>query len=289
MNNGKKYIIFWLLCLTFHFSNAQDLIVTNDGDSIECKITRITSDFIHFSVFDKSGILLMRSRLPVSQIRQYKKSEISSEENEPQQPSNDDRVVIEEFKPAKIRLSLNSGYTYQFGGYDGLPQAYKSQVQSLWNIGGELHYFIWEDFGIGGKYNRISTKANQDFEPPVSTAFGFSSLRDEYIKFNYLAVSLLYRSFLYDDHVMNYFLSGGVISYRTDGKGDGIPFYQEGQTFGLAFGISTDLLLTENFGIGLGGELNIAQMSEFDNNGTVVPASFSLTRIDLTIGVRFLK
>ena len=268
-------------------SYSQDVIITNQSDTIDCKITRVTNDFIHFSVFDKSGVLLMRSRLPLSEIAHYTQ-DLTAIPTEPQ-INEDEKVIFDEFKIPSLRLALNTGFTYQLGGYDGLPRSYADQLQSLWHFGGELNYFLTDNFGIGVKYSYIFTTADQDFEPPISTIFGFSRLRDERVTFNYLAVSLMHRSIFSDDQAVNYFISGGIVRYRTDGLGDGVPFFQEGSTFGVALGISYDFRFIESVGMGAGLEVNIARLSEFDNNGTVVPADFSLSRIDLTLGVRLFR
>ncbi|WP_436516073.1 hypothetical protein [Ekhidna sp. To15] len=286
----NRYLFFFVLFLIFRCASAQDLIVTSEGDSIDCKITRITGEFIHFSVIDKSGVLLMRSRLPLSKVEYYEQSTTPTE-NKPSNPerSPEDRVTIEYFEPSKFRLSMTTGYTYQLGGYEGLPSSYKSQVQSLWNFGSELNYFVNDNLGIGAKYSYIYTKANEDFVSPFNTAFGFSSLTDEKIRFNYIGMSLMFRNFSSDDQVLNYLLSVGMIKYRTDGFGDGVPFYQDGNTIGFILGVSYDFILMKSFGVGFGAELNIARMSEFDNNGTVVLADFNLTRFDFTIGIRLFQ
>lgn len=291
----KHFCFFVLLLLVQICARSQDLVVTTEGDSIDCKITRVSDEFIHFSVFDKSGILLVRSRLPLAQVQYYEQGELFPEEDNENdkpgiaEPNQENRIIIDEFDPATFRLAINLGYTYQFGGYEGLPRTYQNQLKSLWHLGGEFNYFFSENIGIGAKYNHVFTNANEDFEPPISTAFGFSQLRDERVKFSYIALSLLYRNFLYDDQVVNYFVSGGIVKYRTDGMGDGVPFYQEGDTFGAVLGVSYDFLLMESFGIGVGVEVNIARLTEFDNNGTVINADFSLTRVDFTLGIRLYK
>ena len=52
----KHFLVLLIFLLTYYSSNAQDVIITNDGDSIDCKITRVTNEFVHFTIFDKSGI-----------------------------------------------------------------------------------------------------------------------------------------------------------------------------------------------------------------------------------------
>lgn len=285
-----RYLLFFLFLAIFSYAKSQDIIVTVEQDTIDCKITRIGEEFIHFSVFDKSGVLLMKSRLPLNIIEYYRQAETDQEVlKKATEAIEENKVSLEYFDPALFRLALNTGYTHQLGGYGGLPNSYQRQVKSLWNFGGELHYFLTENVGVGAKVNHVRTKANEDFEPPFSTAFGFTSLRDELIKFTYVGVSVIYRNFFYDDQAVNYFVSGGIINYRTDFLGDGNAFYQEGDTFGVVLGMSYDFILTENFGLGFGAEINLARMSHLDNNGQTVFADFNLTRIDLTFGIRLLK
>jgi len=287
----KRYFFLVLLLVVFSGVNGQDVIVTNDQDTIDCKITRVTDEFIHFSIFDKSGVLLMRSRLPMSQVQSFQQAEVEPVKEPLDQPSEkkENPPLYDDFEPAKFRLSANTGFTYQLGGYEGLPSSYREQLQSLWSFGGELHYFLSDKLGIGAKYNYVFTNANEDFEPPFSTAFGFSSIKDEKVQFTYLGLSVLLRDILYDDQTVNYFIAGGIINYRTDLLADGIPYFQEGNTFGFALGVGYDFILLDNFGVGIGLEVNIARLSEYNDNGNIVAADFSLTRIDLTAGIRLFK
>lgn len=231
----------------------------------------------------------MRSRLPLSEVESYEQSdfetEVETNQNEPE-ITDQNRLILPDFKLAKFRLSLNAGYTYQFGGYEAWPDSYQKQLQSLWNLGGDFHYFPSEVFGLGIKYNHIFTKADQDFDPQ---RYGISSIRDEKIRFSYAALSLMYRNILADDQMIQYFIAGGFIQYKTDGLLDGNPYNERGDTFGVALGVTYDFLVTENFGIGAGAEINIANLSEIESNGAVIPVDFSITRIDLTVGLRFLK
>lgn len=285
-----KILLFCCLILCIHSKLvAQDTIVTVEQDTISCKITRVSNEFVHFTVFDKTGIVLMRSRLPLSKIQQYEQTESQRDpivSNESVAKEEKELLSYEEERPSKIRVGLNTGYTYQFGGYEGLPATYKNQLQSLWNFAGEANYFVSKHIGLGARYSYIFTKANEDLDPRI---FGFSQLRDEKVNFTYLALSLMYRKFFYEDQIINYFVSGGIINYRTDGLGDGVPFYQEGDTFGFAFGFSYDLLLTEHIGMGIGAEANIATLRSFIHNGVSVPADFKLNRLDITLGLRLFK
>ncbi len=277
-----------------YYVQSQDMIVTNERDTIECKITRITTEFIHFSVFDKSGILLMRSRLPLSGISHYAKNEVEQTVFE---IKAEDQIQFEDYKQPVFRLSLNTGYTYQFGGYKNTQDSYASQLRSLWNLGVEFHYFPSEGFGLGVKYNRLSTDAEDEFDPAIELRLDptqplfITSIADEKVTFDYIAISLVHRNILSDDQSVNYFIAGGIIRYKADGKfvtsNEGtISFVEEGETYGVSLGVSYDFRFMENIGLGAGLEINIARITELSLNDLVAPADFSISRVDLTLGIR---
>ena len=189
-----------------------------------------------------------------------------------------------------FRVALNAEYTYQYEGYDDLPNSYVKQVTSLFNIGSEVHIFPSETFGIGVKYNRITTASNEDFEPMRNSPFVPKSIKEN-IRFNYLALSLLSRqSIVNQDHILYYSFSGGIIHYRDDGIQDGFPFFEEGETFGIALGIGYDYALHEKYGVGLTIEINLARVNSININGTTFSGvNFGISRLDFTAGFRFFK
>ena len=279
-------LVLFLLCISWTVL-SQDKIITHQNDTIDCKITRVTNEFIHFSVFDKSGILLMRSRLPMSAVKDYTQSALTTDK--PPDLYEEERATDMTYTisdPPKFILSVNTGFTYQFGGYRGMPKSYQEQVQTLWNVGGSLMFFLEDSWGFGMKYNHIFTPAEEDFEDNTGRII---ELRDELIRFNYLAMSLSFRNFISESEVVHYNLSGGLLTYRTDLIFDGLPRYEEGSTFGGTFGVVYDFILTENLGVGLGIEVTIAKMTSIEVNGTSVPVDFDLSRVDITAGLRIFK
>lgn len=285
MRRLKKYFVFFVCLIVSYSALSQDIIITNDGDTIKCKITRIENEYIHFSVYD-NGILSLKSRLPHSAIQSFfQKSD--EEEKENVNELKNEEVFFDEITPTVFRLSLNAGFTYQVEGYEGYPSSYKNQLQTFFHYGGDLHFFMFRsNFGIGIKYNRIQTKANEDFEQPFIAAFGFSELRDEEIIFRYLGASFTYRHYLLDDQVLNFSLGAGNVKYSTEGFGDGILFYEEGETLGITLGLSYDLIFVQYFGIGFGVEANIANLDEITKDGVTLPIDFGISRIDFTLGFR---
>ena len=287
----RKFLPLLFFLLFYQLVSAQDIIVTNEGDTIDCKITRITNEFLHFTVYDDSGIILMRSRLPLAAIQYYEQREVREEPVEQPEPNpppsipEEEQPVLGDYEPPQFRLALNGGFTYQFGGYDGAPDSYKQQMQTLWNFDGELHYLTPEGVGIGFKYSYIFTKADQDF---ISGNGSVTQFRDELVRFHYAGLSVMYRKSFYDQAVQ-YFLSGGVLNYKTDLLIDGQPFYQRGESFGVIFGISYDFQLLKSVGTGIGAQILIANISEMDNNGNNISTDFNVSRIDITLGIRLYQ
>ena len=282
--------LFWCCAAAF----SQDTLITNEGDTIACKITRVTDDFIHFSVFDKSGVLLMRSRLPLSSIQSYNQISSAAEATPEIAPIGDakDDFVPDLERPPTFRLAINGGFSYQFGGYDHFPRSYTSQVQTLWNIGGDFFYYPFAKLyyplaklGFGFRYTYTSTGANEDFGTPPNIV----TLRDEKIQFSSYGLSVLYRRELYSDNFLNYFIASEFIHYRTDFLFDGIAYYESGTTTGLTIGCQYDMMLSQRFGLGLGGSVTLATLSEINSNGSIFSTDFSISRVDLSVGLRLYK
>ena len=285
-----KYLLFILFAfLSFGFTYSQDIIVTNQGDSVDCKITKVTDTYVHFTVFDGTGLVLTRSRLPLSEIASYVQSEESEESENPtnSEIKREDLFVLDSYAVPRFRLSIDGGFTYQFAGYDGFPPSYKNQVQTLWGFGGEIDYFIARSkFGIGLKYYYSFTEANDDLLLIDGTVL---EVRDELIQFNFAGASVLLRKISADDQLIHFYLMGGLLFYQTSLTINGDPLRQEGDTFGAGFGVNYDYRLSERVGVGVGLELLIAQLSQITVNGVTQVGEFDVSRINLTVGLRFYK
>ncbi|MEM6644010.1 MAG: hypothetical protein AAF616_13600 [Bacteroidota bacterium] len=290
--NASKLLGFCLLTVLLYSAQGQDLIVTTEGDSITCKITRISDDYLHFSVFDvRSGVLLMRSRLPLSSVKSYYQdakepadTEITAKDFGPPLEGEDNEYQ----RSRSFKIGLSGGYSYQFSGYDGLPRSYQKQVENLWNIEAHLHYFISQNTALGFVYSRVQTSADEDFGPPLSNLFGFSQLRNEKIVFQLLALSLVFSDLnAYDG--LNFIIDVGSLKYRTDFLADGSEFFQEGNTIGGRVGLSYDIMLTSDFAIEVGAKILLARFSRINDNGTIVQTDFEVPRIDLSVGFSFLQ
>jgi len=264
-------------------AKGQDQIITKAGDTINCKITRISSDYIHFQIDDSTGPI--RSRIEKDKVLSYfqKEEPTLPTINSPVEEKQDDALARfgESIESHKLRVGLNTGFTYQFGGYEGRPKSYTQQIRTLWNFGGELHYMVWSSVGIGVKYNRISTKVDD-----INNGFHFI----EDVRFQFLALSVLLGRPGRESGDVHYVISGGRLSYRDDGTIDGQNFFEEGETIGISLEMGYDFELSSDFAAGINLGLTVARINELDvPAGTITGVAFDVSRIDLTVGIRYLK
>ena len=95
----------FIIALLIFISNSiysQDLIVTNDGDSINCKITAVETDNIYFTFKHNDEIrntLLSKSDIKAIQFDYFQKSETPIDK------------AIESNNPQRLRFAFNIGYS----------------------------------------------------------------------------------------------------------------------------------------------------------------------------------
>ena len=290
----KKILFFLLISITCLTAKAQDQIITKAGDTLNCKITRISSGYIHFEISDITGPI--RTRIERSKVQSFYQAE---EQQQPQveigDPKSEEEVSINDrfsdyIESNKFRIVLNTGFTYQFGGYENHPSTYARQLRTFLHLGADIQFFPTDGFGFGVKYNRTSTSAQENFNPFFAQAFNASTI-DEKVRFHYIGFSLLSRQPRGSDQYILYSITGGKVMYRDDGfKDTNTPFFEHGDSFALELAIGYDYILDSNLAVGIGFALNIGRINEYDTpNGTVNGADFDVSRFDATIGLRFLK
>ncbi len=290
----KKILFFLLVSISCLIAKGQDQIITKAGDTLNCKITRISSGYIHFQISDATGPI--RSRIERSNVLSFYQAE------EPQQPQGqigdpktEEEVGISDrfadlIESNRFRIVLNTGFTYQFGGYENHPTSYARQLRTFVHLGADIQFFPTDRFGVGLKYNRTSTPAQENFDPSFAQAFGTNSI-EEKVRFHYVGFSLLSRQPRGSDQYLIYSIAGGKVMYRDDGfKDNNVPYFEHGDSFALELAIGYDYILDSNLAVGVGFALNIGRINEYETpSGTVNGANFDVSRFDLTLGLRFLK
>ncbi|TAJ05793.1 hypothetical protein DMA11_23060 [Marinilabiliaceae bacterium JC017] len=286
----KSFIIFIIsfLCLT---GKAQDLIVTSEGDSINCKITKTKGDMVYFTfkhVDEYRSTLLPLSKIQDQKYAYYQESEV---------PANEivGRKVIKPW-----RVAFNLGYGHNIAKVsDNVPDGLEDYVKGLksgFQFGGDVTYYFSDAIGVGGKYLMFKS-SNEMNNIVVTDDFGkqkYGDISDE-VKVTFIGPTFSTRYL--NAAKTNAFITGislGYMGYRDD-KVFIDKYKLTGSTLGLAFDLGYDFSLSEKVSLGFQASYIAGNLSRYEvsNGSTTETVDLekdeyeSLHRLDFSIGIRF--
>lgn len=158
-NNYIFFLSFFLL--SFFSSVSQDLIVTQQNDSLNCYIKKVKPDYIHF-LFKNSNAEVINSLLPKDSVTYFEfnffeESELSLE------------VLKLEKKHTGVFLAADIAYSNRLGSIDSnIPSSWSKQLKNGFAFSLQFAYFFSNTGGMGILYNNHST--NVEFSG--SSTFG---------------------------------------------------------------------------------------------------------------------
>lgn len=295
MENIKMKYIFVIVAITFISVSlqAQDLIITNEGDSLNCKITKIKTDNIYFTFKHKEEI--RSTLLPISQVNYYQYNFFQISEV----PS--DKVGGNEIYP-HFRAGFNGGWSYRVAKLaESIPsdfEQYMKDLKSGYHYGLDLLYYFSEQLGFGFKYNVYRSKNNIDnvyvSRPDGSTQFG--KMSDD-ISINFIGPFFSTR--LLNANKENSFLFNLGIGYMgyMDKTVLITDYTIKGNTLGLCWDIGYDIGISKSMAIGFQLSYLIGTLTKYELNDGINTETIklekdnyeNLSRIDLSIGLRFSK
>jgi hypothetical protein len=289
----KKLFILALLIIAANSIYSQDLIVTTDGDSINCKITKVKTDNIYFTFKHKDEIrstLLPITKIKIHQFDYFQTSEVPKDK------------VVGYANYQHFRIAINGGYSYQTAKIaESVPSDFKNYIKELksgYHFGGDLTYYFSEPLGFGFKYYLFKSSNSLDniYIEDVDGNRTYGKMSDD------LTISFIGPTFstrLLNHDKSNAFLmniSLGYMGYSND-KVIIDNYKMTGSTMGLSFDIGYDIGLSENLSLGFQVSFLTGTLFEYDwNDGTKTETIKlekgeyeSLNRIDFSVGLRFSK
>ena len=292
-----KKIFLFAISVFLIISNleAQDLIVTNSGDSINCKITKTTKEYIHFTF--KHDTEIRNTLLPVNQVSTQQKNYFSVSEL----PAN---YTHKEFFP-HFRIAIDGGWQYRTAklasGMDRDLQEHYRKMKSGFHYDLQAAYFFTESMGIEAMFsqqlfgNKLGYGSLTDKEGNLIGSGEFN----EKISFNYIGANYLVR--LFDSKKKNSWLFSigfGYMGYNDRLFFDNVErLKMTAGTLGTNMAIGYDIGLSENFGLGfklslMGGTFsNYKQTKNGMTTNETMPdkTSEGLGTVKLSVGLRFNK
>jgi len=272
---------------------SQDLIVTNEGDSINCKITKVKPDNIYFTFKHKDEIrstLLPLSGIKVHQFNYFQKSEVPK-----------DKVVAYE-NYQHFRIAINGGFSYQTAKVaESVPSEFKDYIKELksgYHFGGDLTYYFTEPLGFGIKYYLFKSSNSLDniYVKDINGNRTYGKMSDD------LTISFIGPTFstrLLNYNKRNAFLMNLSLGYMGYSNDEVIidKYKMTGSTMGLSFDIGYDIGLSKNLSLGfqiscLAGTLVKYEWDDGTKKETIKLEKGeyeSLSRFDFSVGLRFCK
>ncbi|MGG7661057.1 outer membrane beta-barrel protein [Dyadobacter sp. BHUBP1] len=270
----KNFLFTFLVCLIgIAAAHAQDLIVTTSGDSIRCKITREQGNFVYFT-YNKFGVpaktLMATSDIADKRTNFY---------HEPVE-------IVSKPVFNRWQYRFHGGYSRRVARVSDQvspgAMSYLKKMRSGYTLGGDIHYFISEPFGLGAKYsyNHYQFK-NAGFQDRVNL--------------NYFAVSALNRLVLQSGSDVYIGANMGYQSYKDQVNSNGAPVSITGGTVGVGLEIGYGMRMSDasklylNFSV-LSGTISKVNVNSGGRKETVQLEKGeyeSLARLELTLGLVF--
>lgn len=289
-----KAILLLILVISFPvLLFAQDLIVKTDGDSINCKITKVKDGIIYFTY--QEGKELLNTLLFTDKVKIYQYNYSST-------AIVNDKDVRGNMRISHFRLAVNGGLGYRLGKISSdVPSEFKQYVKDLksgYSYGVDMSYYFNEKFGAGFKYSVFSSNNEMDdIYVKYSNGTIKSGKMSDDISLSFIGPCFMTRYYRNDSQ--NYLLMNiglGYLGYTN--KAVLITDYTiKGNTVGLCAELGYDLALSENIAIGFLFSYVAGVMTEYElsdgitsNNIELDKENYeSLNHLNLSVGLRFLK
>ncbi|MFN2430725.1 MAG: hypothetical protein ABR574_11955 [Cryomorphaceae bacterium] len=248
--------------------HAQDLVVTNSGDSINCKILYQTDEMLKLKLYNEATETHLTTEIAMSEIADTKLNFYKVESKRMALQTRSGRVDTLErtdiLSVPKVRIYGSYGYSYKLGKSSARTaeeERYEKDIRNgnRWGVG--LDLFWNESSGIGLKFHQHRSDASLEvaIEYDPTTIEIYDARQDLTIS----QFSVLYRFRKFNWNNRNAFNMGvglGVVSYR-----DGVDIFMPGapqtvtevaECIALELELSYDIGLSENLAFSIGAELS---------------------------------
>ena len=305
---NKNLLIQIFIYITFaSYCKAQDLIVTDKGDSLNCKITDIKESYIYFTY--KADNEIRSTLLPVWQIPFYKQNYFPQPDLTLKVPENSPEYVANKTKKAyakkgdykSVRINFDGGFSYSIvklsKDLDPFFDDYFKKLKSGRHLGGDFGYFISESFGLGLRYSNFNTK--NELKNVIATNSTTGQVKSgnisDNITINYFGPNMFLR-YTSKDKMRSIIgsLSLGYMGYKDKVVFLGEKYSYTGGALGSVLKLEADFMIDRNIALGIGfgyigGSLGQVEETYKSKTTTIkfkVGEFESLARIDLSVGLK---
>lgn len=274
----KQVILFFMIFLAGKLL-SQDLIVTNNNDSIQCKIKGIKGNDMLFDYQEVDGIrhtLISLSEMKYYQYGYYKKTKLA--------PLYGGQEMF-----TRTRFGINAGYSYRTAKTnENVPASLKNYVNGLksgYHYGVDFTYYFNEFLGVGIRASQFKSGKEQAENGNISEEITIGFVGPAFCTrlMNPSKKNALYVA-----------IAMGYAGYRDEGVYY-TPMVIKGKSFGIGMDLGYDIGLSKNWAIGFQLSTISGVLTEVDatQNGSTQHFELeeenyeSLTRVDFSFGLRY--
>lgn len=316
----KSSLLVLVLLLSNLFVKAQDQIITQSNDTIECKIISLSGQKIHYEQKTAKAKIVGKS-IATSNVLEYTRTDNT--------PIKQLVTPIQKREKPKFPLiiSAQTGLSHSLTDYGNFKDIFLSQgtpasnvdnyIKKLKNgyfVGVNSHYMLTKNIGIGADYTLSYFWASDDFL--VQGFYGmniptYAPLElEEKLIFNYIGPSFLFKQAIGNQHHLNISgtISPGLLflreeirsnSYQTfwDNNtlydGGALHYFNNsnslstGNTFAIKGSLAFDFCVTTRLSAGFAANYTWAKLhklsvksAEYDNKNQELPKALDISRID---------
>ena len=301
-------VVFFIVCFICTHSYSQDLIVTNVGDSISCKIIRQTATIIHYSYFKYNITTVkelsrkkIRSVIPGYYRDKQNLQEPAGEVQPDSLAGNPVEILLtagDSFSlsdPAGIgqsrwQIGINGGYSYRLFrpliSATAYEARYIEKIKSGYSIGADVFYFPWKRVGFGLKYDIYRSTGERDIRTKDNITIQFAG------------ASVAYRMGIVD-HKTSLLTAfwAGYQPYKNIATHIGQEYTLRAKTMGWGISVGIDRAISRAVALSLSGScfISSAYKLQRDHKGRTETVNLArekfedLSRAQITLGVKLLK
>lgn len=270
----------FLISLIFsHFlSFSQDLIITNQNDSINCSIIRKTNKNYYYTVGkDTTNLKITISEVSSCYYGYY--SRLNSKKNTKSifgKLSKEETNYQYDFLSIGLFTSRNFMYKHPERMLQRkMNDNYNNLISSGWCFGGNLSYYMNKYIGLGIRGNYFSSSAIEDSLPYTHSYFDSDSVLHQDTDIGYLSDKIeIFNAEFYITAKYNFkrsYIYGDIGISIFKFKNTHYDYYVEqkfqGECFGISLNLGYDIKIIKYLAIGINTSYSAASLKTISING----------------------
>ena len=320
----EKILLIFLFFVSWTAANAQDKIITNKQDTIECRIVSVNSEWITYEQKTSDNNFVGKSIL-ISEVSEYFRT---------RKPYSLDEKAKRERPAHRWLFSLQGGLAHSLTDFSNLKNSivragnsasvagdYIKKLENGTHINTSLHYLVTTFIGFGVDYNLFYSASKGEF---MSSGIGEFNLplytklgQDERLYSNFAGASVLLQQFPDKKRriKISETISPGIVLFRNESRDNEFQIYwgnndsysgqppqyydqansvSKSTTFGAKGSLSMEYDITPQLSAGLAGDFMWAKLHKIstkyptsDTNDQKLAKPIDISHIDYGFIVRY--